>query len=174
MYSTQMTPITVSEIPAEYSDRLPSPCACCGALSLTPTAQSSALLAVCDVLVVRALEAVGKRIVRVERSRFNRLGSQPWHVAHTIWKPDDHTVDKALSGAWDVVPAMLDSHGCCNVTPTLVTGVLDCYVRDLLLTGTGHALPELRYRFKAYLGIDLPAVAPYRPTGQAAQSHAPA
>jgi hypothetical protein len=64
-------------------------------------------------------------------------------------------IDKALTGAWDVVPALLTEHGCCNVTAVQVTRTLDAYVRDLLLTGTPHQLGELRYRFEAHLGIPL-------------------
>lgn len=129
-------------------------CPCCGAASLRPIQSASALLAVCDVLVVRALEAMGKRIVRVDRSRYRRLGEKPWHLAHTVWRPDQAMVSKGLAGAWDVVPAMLDTHGCCGVTSHEVTEMLDLYVRDLLDTGTGHDVAELRYRFR-YLGIDM-------------------
>lgn len=130
-------------------------CPMCGAKSLPVSYQTSALLAVCDVLVIRALEAVGKRIVRVDRSRFARLGTKPWHLAHTLWQPDKAMTDKALAGAWDVVPAMLDEHGCCGITSHQVTAMLDSYVRDLLITGTGHATTELRYRFEAFLGLSL-------------------
>lgn len=140
-----------------------SACPVCGSYTGATLAQPPALLAVCDVLVVRALEAVGKRVVRVERSRFARMGNRPWHLAHTVWQPDDTMVDKALAGAWDVVPAMLDSHGCCGVTSRSVTQMLDKYVRDLCITGTGHALTELRYRFEAYLGISVAESEPYVP-----------
>jgi hypothetical protein len=127
----------------------------CGAYSISPSTQSSALLAVCDVLVVHALEKVGKWIVRNDRSRHAQIKGRPWHAAHTMWRPDGQMIDKALTGAWDVVPALLTEHGCCNVTAVQVTRTLDAYVRDLLLTGTPHQLGELRYRFEAHLGIPL-------------------
>lgn len=38
---------------------------------------ATALVAVVDVLVVKALEAVGKRIVRADRARFNALKGRP-------------------------------------------------------------------------------------------------
>ena len=44
---------------------------------------ATALVAVVDVLVVKALEAVGKRIVRSNRARFNELKGRPFHEAHT-------------------------------------------------------------------------------------------
>lgn len=132
---------------------LPSPCPCCGAYSLLPDQQTVALLAVCDVLVLKALETMGKRIVRAERSRFRTMGSRPFYLAHTLWQPDDGEVDKALKNAWDVVPAMLDTHEFCQVTPLQVTAMLDSYVHDLVITGTPHSLPELQYRFTDRLGI---------------------
>jgi hypothetical protein len=117
---------------------------------------ASPLLAVCDVLVVRALEVAGKRIVRAERSRYRVLGTRPWHVAHTIWRPTPEHVTKSLQNAWDVVPAMLDSHGCCGVTSRQVTEMLDQYASDLLITATPHNLTDLRYRFESVLGISIP------------------
>lgn len=135
------------------TDETAAPCPVCGAYSGTTLAQSSALLAVCDVLVVRALESVGKRIVRADRSRFKRLGSRPWHYAHTIWTPDQVMTDKGLAGSWDVIPAMLTNHGSCGATVAQVQTMIDQYVRDLLITGTPHRLEELRYRFERLLGV---------------------
>lgn len=132
----------------------PTPCPLCGAYSLTPDTRASTLLAVCDVLVVKALEKVGARIVRAERSRFRALGSRPKHVAHTLWpSPSDAEVDKALRGAWDVVPPLLDTHGCCGITAVQVTAMLDEYVHDLVLTGSEHGLGDLSYRFQSRLGL---------------------
>lgn len=117
-------------------------CDCCG---YTP---AESLVAVCDVLVIRALEMVGKRIVRSDRSRYNRLGNRPWHQAHTLWRPEQNMVDKALAGSWDVIPAMLQNHGGGLVTSMQVQDMVDSYVRDLLVTGTPHSLDQLRYRFE--------------------------
>lgn len=135
----------------------PAPCPLCGSFTGATLATASPLLAVCDVLVIRALEVAGKRIVRAERSRFRTLGTRPWHVAHTIWRPDQVHVTKSLQNAWDVVPALLDSYGCCGVTSRQVTRCLDQYTADLLITGTPHDVNELRYRFSSVLGIDVPA-----------------
>lgn len=139
--------------PTEVVTGLPSPCPVCGAYSLAPDASVSALLAVCDVLVVKALETLGKFLVRAERSRFRTKGTRPWHVCHTLFASTDALVDKATKGAWDVVPAMLDEHGCCGVTSLQVTTMLDDYVHDLAITGTPHRLAELRYRFTDRLGL---------------------
>lgn len=115
--------------------------------------EARALLAVCDVLVIKALETMGKWIVRVERSRFKLHAGRPWYLAHTVWKADDEVVTKALRGAWDVVPAMLDNHGCCGVTSEEVVTMLDSYVHDLVITGTPHSISLLHYRFEVHLRV---------------------
>lgn len=135
---------------------LPSVCPVCGAYSLAPEGEMSALLAVCDVLVVKALEKLGNYIVRAERSRFRALGTKSPTLAHTLWPAEDALVDKALRGAWEVVPALLDVHGCCDVTSIQVTSMLDDYVHDLAITGTAHTLVGdggLMYRFQSQLGL---------------------
>lgn len=135
-------------------------CDCCQAGSLRDyeESQSAALFAVCDVLVFRALEQIGKVIVRSARSRFKELGDLPWREAHTLWPPSqyDPMISKNLVKAWDVVPALLKTHGCCGVESEDVTAMLDEYVRDLLVTGQPHRPAELRYRFETRLGVALP------------------
>lgn len=126
-------------------------------------AQAPALLAVCDVLVVRALELVGKQIVRAERSRHRILGTRPWHVAHTIWRPEAIMVERGLRGSWDVIPAMLDHHGCCGVTSRQVQEMLNRYVQDLLVAGAMHNLSDLRYRMQSILDVPLAEPTPYVP-----------
>lgn len=140
-------------------------CPCCGSYggSGATLAQAPALLAVCDVLVVRALEAVGKQIVRSVRSRHRILDTRPMYAAHTIWRPEEPMVVRGLKGAWDVIPALLDHHGCCGVTSRQVSEMVDAYVRDLLITGTHHNLSDLRYRFETYLGVPLAEPEPYTP-----------
>lgn len=116
----------------------------------------SSLLAVCDVLVVKALESMGKRLVRMDRARFRVLGDKPFHLAHTIWQADDETVAKAIRGAWDVVPVLIETHGGeCEVKPSDVSVMLNEYVHDLVITGTPHCLPELAYRFRARLDFEV-------------------
>lgn len=136
--------------------KTPSVCPVCGAYSLAPEGEMSALLAVCNVLVLKALEKMGNYIVRAERSRFRALGTRPAYLAHTLWQVPDETVDKALKGAWEVVPALLDVHGCCGVTSIQVTKMLDEYVHDLVITGMPHSLlgeGGLTYRFQSRLGL---------------------
>lgn len=132
---------------------LPTPCPCCGAYSLAPDAPTATLVAVSDVLVVKALERVGGRLLRDSRARIAIARDKPWHTLHTLWSAGDAFTERALHGAWDVVPALLDVHGCCGVTSLQVTRLLDEYVHDLVLTGTPHELRELEYRFETHLGI---------------------
>lgn len=104
---------------------------------------ATALVAVVDVLVVKALEAVGKRIVRADRARFNALKGRPFHEAHVLWPTDIITVSKATKGAWDVVPALLDNHGCPGVESGRVVTVLDAYVSQVATHGAPHRLDRL-------------------------------
>lgn len=133
---------------------VPSPCPCCGAYSLAPDADTVTLVAVCNVLVVKALEKVGNFIRRQPRGSATRnLLATPRHLVHTVEQATDEQTARALRGAWDVVPALLDAHGCCGVTSLQVTAMLDDYVHDLVLTGTEHEIPELEYRFRSRLGL---------------------
>ena len=123
-----------------------SACTCCG----HAVTDDLGLVAACDVLVLRALEVVGKRIVRADRSRFNRLGAAPFHHAHLLWQPAPEMLDKALAGAWDHVPQIVDDHARADVSAVQVRLVLDRYVRDLVQGTRGHAVEELRYRLRAF------------------------
>lgn len=143
-----------------HPSRIPSACPCCGAYALASTTQPSALLAVADVLVIKTLEQVGRRIVNGgPRSRRGQWNGRPFHLAHTLWPADATMTSRALAGAWDVVPAMLDVHGCCGVTSHDVVTMLDDYVADLLVTGTEHNLTDLRYRFESRLALTFPQAA---------------
>lgn len=104
---------------------------------------ATALIAVVDVLVVKALEAVGKRVVRADRARFNALKGRPFHEAHVLWPTDVLTVSKATKGAWDVVPALLDNHGCPGVESGRVVTLLDAYVTQVATHGVPHRLDRL-------------------------------
>lgn len=135
---------------------VPSPCPCCGAYSLAPDHDTTTLVAVCDVLVVKALERVGAFIIRGDRSRYHSVKGVPLYVIHTMWQADDDQTERALKGAWDVVPAIVDHHGCCGVQGEDVVRVLDDYVHDLVLTGTEHTVAGeggLIYRFDTRLAI---------------------
>lgn len=143
-------------LPAEaIPAHAPGACPLCGARSIAPEGASSALLAVCDVLVLKVLETIGKKIIREERSRFRTFAQRPWHEAHTLWPVRADGVSRSLERAWDVVPALLDTHGCCGVTSRQVSGMLDEYVRDLVTTGTAHGVQELAYRFSSRLGLEV-------------------
>lgn len=113
------------------------------------------LFAVSDTLVFKALETMGKRLVKTDRSRFKMLGRQPVHVAHTLWQVDDREVAKALRGAWDILPDLMDRHpeGCEFTSDQLIL-VLNTYVHDLVITGTPHSLADLEYRFISKLGVE--------------------
>ena len=133
-----------------------APCPLCGGYSLTHDQQVSSLLAVCDVLTFKALETLGKWLLRMDRSRYMEKDRPAPHMAHTRWEATDEIVDKALKSAWDVVPAMLGTYGCGGVTAESIVEMLDGYVHDLAITGTPHSLHELAYRFETRLNLRLP------------------
>lgn len=116
---------------------------------------SGLLIAVGDTLVIKVLETMGKRLVRAKRSRYQIIGDSPFHLAHTVWQVDDEEATKALRGAWDVVPLLIQRH-CegCGITASSVVEVLDDYVHDLVITGIPHRTEELAYRFGSRLGDD--------------------
>ena len=123
---------------------------------LTATAELPApvddrsLIAACDVLVLRALELIGKRIVRVDRSRYGRLAGRPFYEAHVLWQPDPDQLDRALGSAWDLVPHVVTAHGRGDVSAREVRLVLDRYVRELVRSTRGHDVTELAYRLGAF------------------------
>jgi len=108
------------------------------------------LSAACDLAVVRALELVGKRVVRADRARFGTMGrsGRPWHEAHTIWSPDPGVVDAALSGAWTVLPRLVNEHGCCSVVDHELQTMLDGYVRELVAARAPHEFAVLEGRLR--------------------------
>jgi hypothetical protein len=109
------------------------------------------LVGAADVLVLRALELVGKRIVRVDRSRYARLEGRQFHEAHLLWRPDAQMLDRALTAAWTFVPQIVTDHARDEVATEQVVLTLDRYVRDLCLSQRGHDLAELCYRLRAFL-----------------------
>ena len=110
--------------------------------------------AACDLAVVRALELIGKRSVRSERSRYGTLARAglTWHEAHTVWQPDTTTVDQALSGAWAILPRLVNEHGCCQVAEPALQACLDTYVRDLVTSQQPHRYADLEGRLRVLAG----------------------
>lgn len=106
------------------------------------------LAAACDMAVLRALELVGKRVARDGRSRFGAMqkSGKDWSEAHTIWRPERHHVEAALSGAWAVLPRVVAEHGCCALVEPGLTSLLDSYVRELLYSQRPHTFEELERR----------------------------
>jgi len=139
-----------------------SPCPACGAWSLPALAERSALLDVCDVLVIKALDSLGRKIVRQPRSRFKEFDGRPWHVAHTLWHADSKDVDRTLDSAWDVLPALLTTRraDALGVSAEVLTKCLDEYVRLLLERSLEHETVSLRYWLVGKIGLTLPDVTP--------------
>lgn len=123
----------------------------------SPDATITTLLAVCDVLVVKALEKMGFYIIRggADRGRWREFDATrlPVYAAHTIWGASDFMVSKALKGAWDVVPLVLDTHGPHSLDAEVAVAVLDQYVHDLVVAKEPHNLNDLAFRLRRGLGL---------------------
>lgn len=123
--------------------------------SLDHTVQT--LIAVCDVLVIKALEKMGTYIIRAgaTRGRWNEFEQSglPQHLAHTKWPTSDDIVSKALKGAWAIVPLILDTHGPNKFDAEKAVAVLDTYVHDLAVLGEPHDLNVLARRLRVGLGL---------------------
>lgn len=115
--------------------------------------ETEALFAVCDALTFKALESIGKWLVREDRSRFKSIGTKPLYLAHTIWQSNDEYISRALRGAWDVIPALMTVYGKDQADSDEVVAMLDSYVHDLAITNTDHTREELSYRFERDLGL---------------------
>lgn len=134
----------------------PSPCPVCGSYSSTTLAAAySGLLSMCDVLVLKSLESLGKQILRAERSRYARQGETPIYLVHTLWQPDSRMVERALRDAWEVVPAVLSPYDLTAALTLKVTETLDGYVRSLITQGIGHSRLELKWRLEHLLGVEI-------------------
>lgn len=103
---------------AVMSDRA---CQCCGV---------DPLAVACEAQVVRALEVLGKRIVRRQSSRWVELGGLPWHEVHTRWAPDARDLDSTLESAWDLIPDLCRRWE--HPNPQRVVERLDWYTRRIV------------------------------------------
>lgn len=109
--------------------------------------KTAVLVAVCDVLCTKALESLGKWIVRTDRSRFKVMAGRPFNEAHTLWSADREMVEKALRGAWDVVPPLMETYAD-HLPPGAVIDALNEYVTELALFRRQHSLPQLEHRIE--------------------------
>lgn len=134
-------------------------CPLCGATSVAPVpSKYSMLLAVADVLVLKTLEALGRKIVREQRGRFADLGARPFHIAHTIWRPGIKMLDRTLDGAWEVVPALLDTYDGCGATSDQIASMLSGYVITLVQLKQEHDSELLAARLARTINLDLETV----------------
>lgn len=109
--------------------------------------KTAVLVAVCDVLVTKALESLGKWIVRTDRSRFKVMAGRPFNEAHMLWTADREMVGKALKGAWDVVPPLMATYAD-HLEPDAVIAELSEYVIELALFRRQHTVDQLARRIE--------------------------
>lgn len=108
---------------------------------------SKVLLAVSDLLVVKALESVGKRIVSSDRSRYSeRLeAGLPFHSAHTRWAVQSD-VSKTLDASWRCAGEVLSRHGATPEQVSAVVSSLDAYTLELVKFRINHDVDTLARR----------------------------
>lgn len=105
-------------------------------------AQTAALEVGADMLVRRAMELAGKRLLtRQARAELSAANTPP-HLLHTQLKVLNHAhAATLLSGAFEFVPALAEQ---VRVEPTRLTTLLDIYCRELLTRGAAHDPEALR------------------------------
>ncbi len=111
----------------------PLTCDCCG---VDPVALA------CEMLILRALEVLGKRLVREagKKNRWQDRGDTGWYALHTIWPASAKDIDGALRNAWDMVDEVQARWGTRDRYDILLGQKLDTYTRRLV---TDQRLPDL-------------------------------
>lgn len=105
--------------------RTPMACDCC---AVDPVALA------CEMLVLRALEVLGKRLVREagHKHRWQDRGDAPWYALHTVWETSARDIDGALRGAWEMVDEVQMRWGSRDRYDPLLASKLDRYTRRLV------------------------------------------
>lgn len=131
-------------------------CPLCGATEIAPVpAELSTLLSVSDVLVLNALENLGRRIVREHRGRFSELRDRPFHIAHTVWKPTPILMARIIDKAWDIIPALLSLRGRNASEVQKIKKLLTEYILELSANQEPHTLDKLALKFSKEFGLEL-------------------
>lgn len=118
-------------------------------MSRLPDSVSPVVLAICDVLVRKALEKVGMYQLKADRSRFKEASGQSLASIHTLYPATDEIVVKVTRGAWDILPVLLEEHSPAgNFDYPGMAKALEAYVQDLAITGKDPDLVELTYRLE--------------------------
>ena len=104
-------------------------------------------MAASDMLTLRALELVGKRLVtRSRRAEWQQM-SMPWHRAHTLWRASPDVVQAAFASAWTDVPLAM-RHAPPGMSAETVTRVLDDHARECVRLQRAHDVDLLRVRLE--------------------------
>lgn len=105
--------------------------------------------------MLKMLEALGRKIVREERGRFQILGDRPWHVAHTIWPPSRILLTRTLERAWEIVPVLLRHHGDLGVSDEDISQLLSEYACHLVKDRREHDIEHLANWFSKKLNLSM-------------------
>lgn len=116
------------------------PCPACGHVEIEP------LVAACDVLVRRALELLGKRTLtgKMRRPR------PDWTTAYLFHHIEPDKLEKSLADAWELIPHVVVTHGCCGIQEEELELALTSYVIDLVLDHAPHTSDLLAEKLSAF------------------------
>ena len=107
----------------------------------------------CFLSVLRVLEVLGKRIVRVPRSRYAVLAGRPFETAHTIWPAEHRDVVAALDGSFDHLGPLLDLFAPDVVeSPVEVAQHMERLVWEVVAERRLPTLPDVRVKLRPLVG----------------------
>lgn len=117
----------------------------------TGTPAQAALEVGSDIVVRRAMELAGKRLLTRTARVEPKCQATPAHLLHTHLKVlNDAHATNLLAGAFDYVPAIAERAG---ANPSRLTTLLDIYCRELLLRGVAHDAEALRMWLSMGMGL---------------------
>ena len=99
------------------------------------------IVAAMDAYMYKVLETMGKRITRVDRSRFTALGDRPFWTAHVHWPMTVEEASKALTGSWRSLDQIVPQYVSTDVEE--VRRLMHLYTLTLLINGLEHNLERL-------------------------------
>lgn len=115
-----------------------------------PERQAAALLAVCDAMVVRAIERAGNRLKNKTGNNTTSIDPLSLHCSVDISAAE---ATRLLDGAWTLLPRLVTRHG---FAADDVEHALDGYCRSLLTTSSEHDVDKM-IRYLRIAGLEVAA-----------------
>lgn len=142
---------TVTDSPAPTVNGPPERPAGSPPESPEPTASLEPLIAACDMLVVRALERAGARLLSTANAKKIRHSLRDIPVQDRYMSTDSHglaSVGSLLEGALDYLPAIASRYG---ANEQALTAILQTYCTELISNKEPHGFNGLAERLRSQL-----------------------